>query len=84
MSLTVGETQIEGGQQSYLYIGYLSTVTQFHPAAQKSHMQLFGWQKDEAGKFDDDANAGFVKRQVWTAGSKVCELYGPLYLDFMR
>ena len=84
VSLTLGETQIEGGQQNYPYVSYLDTVMQFHPAAQKSHMQIMGWEKDEAGKFDDETNTGFVKRQAWTAGSKVCELYGPLYLDFTR
>ena len=71
VSLTLGETQIEGGQQSYPYIGYLNSVMQFHPAAQKSHMKLMGWQKDEAGKFDADTNTGFVKRQAWTETSKV-------------
>ena len=84
VSLTVGETQIEGGQQNYPYVGYLNSITQFHPAAQQSHMSLLGWKKDEAGKLDDEANAAFVTRQKWTAGSKVCELYGPLYLDLMR
>ena len=84
VSLTLGETQIEGGQQSYPYLGYLNTVMQFHPAAQRTHMQLMGWHKDEAGKFDEEKNSGFEKRQTWTANSKVCELYGPLYLDFTR
>ena len=57
---------------------------QFHSSAQRTHMQLFGWRKDEAGKFDSDTNSGFVKRQKWTDKSKVCELYGPLFLDFTR
>ena len=84
VSLTLGETQIEGGHQMYPYLGYINTVMQFHPAAQRSHMQLMGWQKDEEGKFDQDTNSGFVKRQKWIEGSKECELYGPLYLDFTR
>ena len=84
VSLTVGEVQIEGGQQSYPYLAYFNTVMQFHPAAQKSHMQVMGWTKDEAGKFEDETNKGFVHRQKWTEGSKVCEFYGPLYLDFTR
>lgn len=84
VSLTLGEIQIEGGQQSYPYLAYFPTIMQMHPAAQKSHMKLFGWSKDEADKMDDEANKGFVERQKWTAGGKICELYGPLYLDFMR
>lgn len=84
VSLTLGETQIEGGQQCYPYKSYLNTIMQFHPAAQKSHMSLFGWEKDEVGKMDDATNAGFVKRMNWTTDGKVCELYGPLYLDFFN
>ena len=84
VSLTLGETQIEGGQQSYPYVSYINTVMQFHPAAQRSHMALMGWTKDEAGKMDEEGNKGFVARQKWTEASKVCELYGPLYLDFTR
>ena len=84
VSLTLGETQIEGGQQCYPYLSYFNTVMQFHPAAQKSHMKLMGWSKDQTGKFEDESNKGFVERQKWTADSKLCELYGPLYLDFCR
>jgi len=84
VSLTIGETRVEGGQHSYPYLGYFSTVMQFQPQAQKSHMAVMGWCKDEAGKFDSDKNKGFVTREKWTAESRVCELYGPLYLDFFR
>ena len=35
VSLTLGETQIEGGQQSYPYVSYINTVMQFHPAIQR-------------------------------------------------
>ena len=82
--LTIGETQVEGGQQCYPYIAYLNTVMQFQPQAQKSHMRALGWCKDEAGKFDDETNKGFAIRKLWIKDSKVCELYGPLYLDFTR
>ena len=84
VSLTIGETQVEGGQMSYPYVAYFNTMLQFHPAAQNSHMLTQGWCKDEAGKFDDDGNAGFVKRQKLSEGSKVFELMGPLHLDFFR
>ena len=80
--LTIGETQVEGGQQVYPYTSYLYNVMQFHPDAQKSHMEMQGWCKDEAVKFDLEGNEGFKTRQAWTKDSKFCELYGPLYLDF--
>lgn len=84
VSLTAGDIQIEGGQQNYSYLSYMTTLLQFHPAAQKSHMQMFGWYKDEASKFDDDTNSGFVKRSALIENSKPVELIGPLFLDFFR
>ena len=84
VSLTLGEVQIEGGQQCYPYRAYIPTLMQMHPAALSRHMKLFGWMKDQATKMDDESNTGFKERQKWIDGSKVCELYGPLYLDFMQ
>ena len=84
VSLTLGDTQIEGGQGNYPYLAYFNTVMQFTPSAQKSHMRSWGWYKDEAGKFEDEANKGFVQRQELSKDSKTFELQGPLFLDFFR
>ena len=84
VSLTLGETQIEGGQMCYPYRGYFNTVMQFQPHAQFSHMQAYGWFKDESGKFDNENNSGFKARQALIAESNECELMGPLYLDFLN
>ena len=84
VTLFIGDKQVEGGQQDYAYKSYFHNVMQFHPSAQNSHMRAHGWFKDEAGKFNDKANTGFVARQKLTEGSKVCELYGPVYLDFFN
>ena len=84
VALTVGETQIEGGDTSYPYRGYFDTVMQFQPHAQSSQMQAYGWYKDDAGKFDDETNSGFKKRSALIAESKECEVMGPLYLDFFK
>ena len=84
VSLVVGAEQIEGGQQCYPYLAYFPTILQMHPAAQKSHMRAFGWYRDQVAKFDDKANAAHTTRQKWGEGSKSHELYGPLFLDFLR
>lgn len=84
VSLMVGDNQIEGGQMCYPYLGYFSTVMQFTPKAQESHMLAQGWIKDEAGKFDDEGNSGFVSRQELTKDGKTFELMGPLFLNFFR
>ena len=67
-----------------LICGYLSTLMQFTPQAQKSHMEVMGWKKDEANKMEDVANKGFVARMAWTKDSKDVTFIGPVYLDFFR
>lgn len=82
--LTIGDQQVEGGQSCYPYNAYLSSIIQFHPSAKKTHMQMWGFNEDEPGKFEDDANKGFKFRSQETIGSKTWELYGPLFLDMTR
>lgn len=84
VTLTIAGQQVEGGQHDYPYKAYFNAMTQFHPAAQTSHMQAVGWYKDEAGKFDDETNSGFVSRSKLIKDSKICQFYGPLELDFFR
>ena len=84
VSLTIEDKQIEGGQMCYPYLGYFNTVMQYTPAAQNSHMRTMGWYKDEAGKFDNDTNKGFLQRGELSKDSKSFELMGPLFLDFFR
>lgn len=84
VQLNVGDYQIEGGQQDYAYKSYFHNVMQFPPLVQDTYMEGFGWVKDEAGKFDDAANSGFVARANMIKASKVCDLYGPIYLDFFN
>ena len=82
--LTIGDTQVEGGQHCYPYNGYLSSLLQFHPSAKKTHMQSWGWNEDSPGKFDDDKNKGIQFRAKETDKSNVWELMGPLFLDMTR
>ena len=84
VSLTIGEQQVEGGQSDYPYKSYLNAISQFHPAAQESHMEAMGWYRDQATQFDSETNSGFIKRSALIKDSKVCQLYGPLNLDFFR
>ena len=68
----------------YPYLAYFNTVMQFTPMAQRSHMLAQGWRKDEAGKFNDDTNKGFIYRSELIKNSKSFELMGPLFLNFFR
>ena len=49
--LSIGDTQVEGGQHCYPYNAYLSSLLQFHPSAKKTHMQAWGWNEDSPGQF---------------------------------
>lgn len=82
--LSIGDTQVEGGQHCYPYNGYLSSLLQFHPSAKKTHMQSWGWNEDEPGKFDLVTNKGAIFRMNAIEDSKECQLYGPLFLDMTR
>lgn len=83
-SLKIGETQVEGGAADYPYKGYFRTVMQFTPSTQSTEMRAMGWYKDEAGKFDDASNKGFVKRKELVGDSNLIEMMGPLYFDFFN
>lgn len=82
--LMIGDNQIEGGDMSYPLRAYFRTLFQFEPDAQKTQMQAYGWYRDQAGKFDDQNNSGFKKRQNLVGNSNVIEFLGPLYLDFFN
>ena len=82
--LTIGDSQVEGGQHAYPYNGYLSSLLQFHPSAKNTHMQAWGWNEDTPGKFDDDANEGIKFRRKETDNGKIWEIMGPLFLDMTR
>lgn len=82
--LVLDNTQVEGGDMNYPYKAYFKTVTQFTPAAQKSHMLTSGWIKDEAGKFDDKTNEAHVARMKVVGNSALIEFMGPLFFDFFN
>ena len=84
VTLTLHNTQVDGGQTAYPYIAYFNTLLNMHPAAKKTHLRASGWYMDEAEKFDDDTGKGFTARKNLLGASDTIELYGPLYLDFFR
>ena len=82
--IKIGDTQIHGGEYDYPYVAYLQTVTQFQKQAQKTHLKLWGWERDESGKFDDDGNTGHVARKAYISESNVYQLYGPLFRGILQ
>lgn len=84
VAVKVGDTQVQGGEFNYPYIAYFQTAVQFQKQAQKTHLKLWGWERDDGGKFDDDSNSGFVSRLRHVKESKLYELHGPLFIGIFR
>ena len=80
----ISDVQISGGDFDYGYTSYLLTALQFQKQAQKTHLKVWGWMRDEAEKFDDNANDGHVERMSMVDKSKAYELYGPLFTSITR
>lgn len=84
VNLTLHNTQVDGGQSAYPYIGYLNTLLNMHPSAKDTHLHSVGWFMDEADEYDTDEGSGFLARQKMIENSGDLELMGPLFLDFFR
>ena len=80
----ISDVQISGGDFDYGYTAYFLTALQYQLQAQKSHLKVLGWDRDEAGLFDDEKNKGHVKRMAMVDKSVAYELYGPLYTSITR
>ena len=85
IKLSLGNTQIEGGDHMYAYKAYLSNLLLFSNAVKSSQLVSAGFIKDTAGEFSDasEDNKGHTARLNMAKNSKSFDLCGPLWLDFM-
>ena len=84
VTLTLNDKQVEGGDHSYPYGAYFSTLSQFQMQAKRTHLRIWGWQSDQIDKFDEETNTGLIERMKWSDRSKEFQLKGPVFLDFFR
>lgn len=82
--LTIGGTQVEGGNQVYPYKAYLINLLTHGETSKKTHLKSSGWYKDTSGKMNlgTAANVGFTARKTLKGTSATVDLCGPLLLDF--
>lgn len=82
--LSIGGTQVEGGNQTYPYKAYLMNLLSYNKNAKATQLKSVGWYKDTQGQMDigTTANTGFTSRKNLKALSVSVELCGPLLLDF--
>src|SRR6266853_2558078 len=73
IKLVGGGQKIEGDNGTYAYKAYLYTLLTAGISPKQYQLAVSAWVKDDATKFDDASNAGFITRQAWTAMSKTCQ-----------
>ena len=85
IKLSLGNTQIEGGDHMYGYKAYLSNLLLFSNAVKASQLVSAGFVKDTAGQFSTatDDNKGHKARLAMVKNSRSLDLCGPLWIDFM-
>ena len=82
--LTIGGTQVEGGNQTYPYKAYLMNLLTHNADSKKTQLMSSGWYKDTVGHMNSGAaaNEGFTARKTLKGLSTTVDLCGPLLLDF--
>jgi len=85
LALFINNQKVEGDSQLYAYKAYMYNLLAASTATKAHQLASCGWIDDEAKKYDDVTNAGYVARREWTKStnsvSKICYLAGPLSLD---
>ena len=85
MKLTCGSQKIEGENQAYAYKSCMYSLLSAPIASKQYQLGMCGWMKDNAMKFDDVKNDGFVYRAKWTAAGRTFQFMVPILLDvFMQ
>ena len=82
--LTIGGTQIEGGNMTYPYKAYITNLLTHNKDSKLTQLESVGWFKDVASKMNSNGtdNSGFKSRYGMVRASTQVELYGPLLFDF--
>lgn len=82
--LTIGGTQVEGGNQTYPYKAYLMNLLTHNKGSKNTQLIASGWHKDTSSHMNSPqaTNVGFTARRTLTAASTTVDLCGPLLLDF--
>ncbi len=85
ISVYINDQKVEGGHYLYPYKAYMSTLTQYSNASKKYQLSSAGFYKDTPGKHDiPDENAGYEKRRALATNSKVFQLSGKIFSDFLQ
>lgn len=69
----------------YHYKAYLLNLLNFSEDVKNTYLQNGIWEKDEAEKFEDKSNQGYInRRKIFLEGKEKSTLIFPLHLDFLN
>ncbi len=71
---------------TYPYKAYIQTLLSYEGGAKRTHLSSALWYGDTAAHIESRAanNVGYTRRAQYTAGSRVVDLYGPLFCDIFN
>lgn len=69
---------------NYAYRAYLENLLNYGDLAKNSHLTASLWIEDDAGKFNDLGNTGYIKRKNISANEAEIELYSNLHCDIFN
>ncbi|XP_057299246.1 uncharacterized protein F54H12.2-like [Hydractinia symbiolongicarpus] len=89
VDVSIGGSIISSSTNTYSYRAFIETLLNYGEEAKKSQLTMGLFAKDTSGHMDaSDAaagdNAGLVKRQGYTARSRIVELSGRLHCDIFN
>ena len=80
----IGDTIVEGGDQTYPMKAYIDTMFAYSNKAMDRQLMCAGFYKDTATAMDGASNAGYVSRKALTTVGAVTELYGKPMLSIFQ
>ena len=80
----IGDTIVEGGDQTYAMKAYIDTMFAYSTKAMEKQLMCSGFYKDASAEMDTAKNTGYISRQALTTLGAVTELYGKPMLSIFQ
>src|SRR5271156_1979038 len=84
VELQINGKRIEGGDNTYAYKSYISSMFRFSKETQEGQLFSIGFIRDEHAAMEAVANSAFVKRKAWTNNGAVKEFKGKLNISLFN
>src|SRR5271156_1317470 len=82
--LQINGKRIEGGDNTYAYKSYISSMFRFSKETQEGQLFSIGFIRDDHAAMETISNSAFVKRKAWTNNGAVKEFKGKLNISLFN